>query len=160
MSRSLAALVLAALWLGASLITITVVAPGAFAVLPTRAMAGDMVGRVLPVVFGSAIAVHLVVLLVAPLVRRHPLAAAAAVIAALAAAGALFGVDPRIAALRAAIVVPIDQLPPGDPRRAMFGLLHAISVGLLGVAMLANAGLLVVLSRAIVGRAPSSGEPR
>jgi hypothetical protein len=57
-------------------------------------------------------------------------------------------------------VVPIDQLAPADPRRAMFGVLHAVSVGLLGLAMLANAALLVALSRALVARAPSSGEPR
>jgi hypothetical protein len=42
----------------------------------------------------------------------------------------------------------------------MFGVLHAVSVGLLGLAMLANAALLVALSRALVARAPSSGEPR
>lgn len=160
MSRSIAALVLAALWLGASLITITVVAPGAFAVLPTRALAGDMVGRVLPVIFATAILVHLAVPILAPAVRRHPLAMAASIVAALAAAAALLGVDPRIAALRDAIVVPIDQLAPADPRRAMFGVLHAVSVGLLGLAMLANAALLVALSRALVARAPSSGEPR
>ena len=160
MKRLLAALVLAALWLGAALITITVVAPGAFAVLPTRALAGDMVGWVLPVVFATAIVVHAALPLFAPAVRRMPGALWASLFAALAAAAALWLVDPRIAALRAAAVVPIDQLTPTDPRRAMFGLLHAVSVGLLGLAMIANAALVLVLARAVGGRAPSTGDAR
>ena len=39
--RSVMAALLVALWLGAALLTVAVVTPGAFAVLPTRAMAGD-----------------------------------------------------------------------------------------------------------------------
>ncbi|MBM3908831.1 MAG: DUF4149 domain-containing protein [Gemmatimonadetes bacterium] len=147
MTRTLAALVLAALWLGAALLAVTVVAPGAFAVLPTRALAGDMVGRVLPVLFAGAIAVPALVLLIAPAARRSGLARFSAVVSAAAAAAALWVVDPRIAALRAAAVVPIDQLAPADPRRAMFGVLHAGSVALLGLAMIAVAVLLLLLAR-------------
>jgi hypothetical protein len=66
-------------------------------------------------------------------------------------------VNPRIAALRAVAVVPIDQLVPGDPRRALFGLLHVVSVALLGAAMLAHAVLLISLARATVTRPSSSG---
>ena len=49
------------LWLGAALLFIAVVAPAAFAVLPSRALAGLVVGRVLPVLFwsGAVIAVIL-----------------------------------------------------------------------------------------------------
>jgi hypothetical protein len=73
---------------------------------------------------------------------------------------ALAVVNPRIAAVRVVAVVPIDQLSPGDPRRALFGLLHFISVALLGAAMLALGGLLVTLARATVSRVRTSGEAR
>jgi hypothetical protein len=43
-------------WLGAAVLAATVVAPAAFAVLPTRSLAGALVGRVLPVLFyGGAV---------------------------------------------------------------------------------------------------------
>lgn len=155
MKRHVAALVLASLWLGAALITITVVAPGAFAVLPTRALAGDMVGRVLPWVFATAIVVHAGIPLLAPALRRNTAVIVTCLTAAIAAAVAIWVVDPRIAAVRTVAVVPIDQLASTDPRRTMFGVLHAISVALLGLAMLANAALLVTLARAAVGRATS-----
>lgn len=161
MTRTVAAIVLAALWLGAALLAVTVVAPGAFAVLPTRALAGDMVGRVLPVLFAGAMAVPLLVLAVAPSARRSGLARVSALASALAAAAALWVVDPRIAAVRAAAVVPIDQLAPTDPRRAMFGVLHAGSVALLGLAMVAVALLLLLLARAAgASGGPQSGEDR
>jgi hypothetical protein len=160
MTRTIAALVLAALWIGAALLAVTVVAPGAFAVLPTRALAGDMVGRVLPVLFAGAIVVPALVLVIAPAARQSGLARISALVSAAAAAAALWVVDPRIAALRAAVVVPIDQLAPSDPRRAMFGVLHAGSVALLGLAMVAVALLLLVLARAAARGAPSSRENR
>ncbi len=160
MTRPLAALILVALWCGAALLTVTVVAPGAFAVLPTRALAGAMVGRVLPVVFAGAIVVPAAVFALCPAVRRSALAVTAGIAAVVAAGVALWVVNPRIATLRAAAVLPIDQLAPADPRRAMFGLLHGVSVALLGLAMLALVALLVQLARATAGRAPSSGEAR
>ncbi len=150
MNRPLVALVLVAIWLGAALLTVTVVAPGAFAVLPTRALAGDMVGRVLPVLFYGAVVVPVLALAIAPEARRAFAARGSSAVAALAAVAALWLVDPRIAALRAAAVVPIDQLATTDPRRVMFGVLHAVSVALLGLAMLALAALLLVLSRAVL----------
>lgn len=160
MTRLLAALILVALWLGAALLTVVVVAPGAFAVLPTRALAGAMVGRVLPVVFAGAIIVPATVLAIVPAARRSGLAVMASLAAAVAASVALGVVNPRIAALRVAAVLPIDQLSPSDPRRTMFGLLHGVSVALLGLAMLALVALLVQLARAAAERAPSSGEAR
>lgn len=160
MTRPLAGALLVALWLGAALLTIGVVAPGAFAVLPTRAMAGDMVGRVLPVVFVGAIVVPALIFWIVPAVRRSTLAAAAGVLAVASSVVALVVVNPRIAAVRLVAVVPIDQLSPADPRRALFGLLHVASVALLGIAMLALCALLLTLARATVPRVPSSGEAR
>jgi hypothetical protein len=62
-ARLQAATVLVTAWLGASLITVAVVAPGAFAVLPSRSMAGTMVGRVLPSLFVAGIVTGVVVAL-------------------------------------------------------------------------------------------------
>ena len=160
MTRTLSALVLVGLWLGAALLTVAVVAPGAFAVLPTRSLAGEMVGYVLPVVFAGAIAVPVLAHVLAPALRRSASAVSSGAIAAAAAATALWVVNPRIATLRATVVVPIDQLSTTDPRRAMFGLLHAGSVALLGLAVLAMAILLVVLARSAMTRASLSGEVR
>jgi hypothetical protein len=56
--------------------------------------------------------------------------------------------------------MPIDQLSPDDPRRTMFGLLHAVSVALLGAAMLALAVLLVSRARATVRAVHPLGEAR
>ena len=159
MSRSLWAALLVALWQGAAVLTIAVVAPGAFAVLPTRALAGEMVGYVLPVVFAGAIVVPVTALVVDPAARRSLLSVLAAAIAVIAAGLALAVVNPRIAALRVVAVVPIDQLNPTDPRRAMFGILHALSVALLGTAMLALGALLVSRALATVRAAPPTGEP-
>lgn len=160
MNRPLAAALLVALWLGAALLTITVVAPGAFAVLPTRAMAGEMVGYVLPVVFCGAIAVPALALVLDPGARRSGISLCASACAAIAAIAALAVVNPRIAAIRVAAAMPIDQLSPDDPRRTMFGLLHAVSVALLGAAMLALAVLLVSRARATVRAVHPPGEAR
>lgn len=137
-----------AAWLGAALITVAVVAPAAFAVLPSRTWAGTLVGRVLPVLFvaGMAIGVLVAVLLGAGAGRRAP--AIAALCAAAACAVSHFVVDPRIARLREQIAGPVDALAAADPRRVAFGLLHGYSVGGLGVAMMA-----ATLSLAFVLRA-------
>ncbi|MHB1311643.1 MAG: DUF4149 domain-containing protein [Gemmatimonadaceae bacterium] len=158
MTRPLWASLLVALWLGAALLTVTVVAPGAFAVLPTRAMAGEMVGYVLPVVFYGAIAVPALVLVIDPGARRSGISLFASACSAVAALVALAVVNPRIAAIRVVAAVPIDQLSPDDPRRAMFGLLHAGSVALLGAAMLALLVLLISRTHATVRLAHPSGE--
>jgi hypothetical protein len=159
-TRPFAAALLVALWLGAALLSVTVVAPGAFAVLPTRAMAGDMVGRVLPVVFAGAIVVPVLVLSLVPSARRSAFAVGVGVVAMLASVVALGVVDPRIAALRTVAVVPIDQLSPGDPRRTMFALLHLSSVGLLAIAMIAHAVLLLILARRENSSLPSRHSAR
>ena len=50
-SFSAIAVALMSAWLGAALLTSASLAPAAFAVLPDRTLAGDVVGRVLAVVF-------------------------------------------------------------------------------------------------------------
>jgi hypothetical protein len=135
------ALVIAA-WLGAALITVAVVAPGAFAVLPSRSMAGTMVGRVLPVLFVAGIIIGLIVAgitVVAPATGATRGALVTGLLCAAACACAQFWITPKLDRLRAEIGGPVDALSPEDPRRVAFGLFHGYNVAGLGVAMLGAA---------------------
>jgi hypothetical protein len=141
-SRLQTSTVLVTAWLGASLITVAVVAPGAFAVLPSRSMAGTMVGRVLPSLFIAGIAIGVVVALLSGGLASAGAprwTAVSALLASVACAISQFGITPQLDRLRSAIVGPIEALSPDDPRRVAFGLLHGYNVAGLGVAMLAAA---------------------
>jgi hypothetical protein len=144
--RLQAAVLLVAAWIGAALITIAVVAPAAFAVLPSRTMAGTMVGGVLPALFVAGIVTGILAAGIAmrapaggptdpPLPGARRWAAASALVAAMACAIAQFGITPRLDRLRAEIGGPVDALPVDDARRVAFGLFHGYNVAGLGVAM-------------------------
>ena len=144
-AAALTPLLLAA-WLGAATLFSAVVAPAAFAALPSRTLAGALVGRVLPVVFIAGIVVAAISLGLdragrgrMPGVRR-----AALVVIAIACGAAQFYVGPRIETVRREIDGPIEQLAPSDERRVTFGRLHAVSVAWLGLAMIAAATALVL----------------
>ena len=156
----LAEILLLGAWIGAAILFTTVVAPAAFAVLPSRGLAGALVGRVLPVLFytGILIGSAIVVLEVVTSTRAWGRAAAGAV-ASLACVVAQLVIGARIAALRTEIGVPLDALAAGDPRRIAFGKLHAFSVGWLGIAMIAALVALVLAVRALRWRAEPSGAP-
>lgn len=128
--RAALALVVSA-WLGAAILLAASVAPSAFAVLPSRALAGALVGRVLPALFISGLVLGVLASVVWG-ARWWPGAALA-----VSCAIAQFAVGPRIDRVRLAIAGPVEALADTDPRRLAFGRLHALSVGLLGVAMLA-----------------------
>ncbi len=144
--RLMTAGALLAAWIGAALLVAAVVAPAAFAVLPTRALAGALVGRVLPVVFVGGVVAGVAAAALAAggggAFARGRVALPA--IAALLCAAAQFGVGPRIRALRAEMGPNIEALAPGDPRRAAFGRLHGVSVLLMGAAGLAAGAALVL----------------
>jgi hypothetical protein len=141
--------VLLALWLGAAALFAAAVGPAAFDVLPSRALAGALVGRVLPVVFWSGIVVGLASALLEwraePSSRARMLGSLAV---ALACAASHLVIGGRIARLRAQIGGALDTLGVDDPRRLQFGRLHAVSVLGLGVAMLVAAVVLVLAARA------------
>jgi hypothetical protein len=142
--RAHVAVLMVALWSGAALLFTTVVAPAAFAVLPSRMLAGAVVGRVLPVVFVSG----MIVAGVAGLLRRRSgaprrLAWRAGLVLLLAGcAVAQFGIGPRIQQLRAELPADLESVPADDARRVAFGKLHGISVAFLGLGM---TGALVAL---------------
>ncbi len=135
--RALASVILLGLWGGAALLVVTTVAPAAFRVLPTRALAGALVGQVLPVVFVLGIVIGMVSVALAPagaprmLARR--IGAFGTIIGCLLAQGII---APKIAALRVQIGPDIEALATTDPLRMEFGRLHGFSVLALGVAML------------------------
>lgn len=138
------------LWMGAALLFVAVVAPAAFLVLPSRTLAGALVGRVLPVIFyaGVVIGAMIVVLDIAGRTGAWTRTAAGGV-SALACAVAQLVVGARIDRLRTAIGAPLDALSPDDPRRIAFGRLHAFSVGWLGIAMIAAIVALALALRAL-----------
>lgn len=145
------------LWLGAALLFAVVVAPAAFAVLPTRALAGLLVGRVLPVLFWSGAAVGALLAVGSAGWRRW-----AALILFLSSLGAQLGVAPRIQHLRAALGPHIEAVAPGDERRVAFGRLHALSVALLGVGMLGAAALAIapLVAAGLSGTPANPGVPQ
>jgi len=153
MTRSLAApaisIALLAAWLGAATVFAAVVAPAAFDVLPSRTLAGALVGRVLPVLFWSGAVVGVAT---AWLGARLPQSQARLVAAAVIVISSLVAqllIAPRIERLRVAIGGPVDSLDPANPLRQSFGRLHGASVACLGVGGLAALVILVLLVRFI-----------
>ena len=138
-SKSVAAVALLSSWLGAALLSVAVVAPAAFKVLPSRTMAGTMVGAVLPAVFYSGIIIPAVVLaLVGGSLPKDSRvgAAASGLMTVLGCVVSQFLITPRLDSLRAEIRGPVDALPIDDARRVAFGLYHGYNVAGLGVAMI------------------------
>lgn len=153
--RTMAIVVLTALWCGGALLAVTTVAPAAFRVLPSRALAGAVVGQVLPVVFIAGMFVGVIALALTPrgaaqrLLRRI---GGAGTIAGCAVAQLVIG--PRISALRERIGPSVEALAATDPMRVTFGKLHGLSVLSLGVAMVFA---LVLLSAAILAMRQAPG---
>ena len=155
MSLPIIQLCVLAVWLGGALVFSAVVAPAAFAVLPTRTLAGDMVGRVLPVVFyAGMVAGGLVVVLDALDAEewRWSTAAVSGGLVVIACGVAQLIVGRQIDQVRSRITGPVDALPSGDALRVAFGRLHGMSVALLGIAMLAAATALVAVARHLARR--------
>ena len=141
------AIVLAA-WIGATLYFSVVVTRAAFAVLPTRTLAGTLVGQTLPVLFDSGMLAGAILVCTALLSRGgggRTASLVGGIVIFVLTALARFVILARIAHLRASMPAVIDSLPVTDPSRRAFGQLHAMSVGALGLAMLAGLVVLIVL---------------
>lgn len=139
---AVAQLVVASAWLGAALLFAGVVAPSAFAVLPTRTLAGALVGAVLPSLFLAGITAGVLLAGASLLLRRGRLVTPGTVgglLMAISCAAAQFVVAPRIERARESIGGPIESVPSSDPRRVAFGRLHGASVAWLGVAVVGAA---------------------
>lgn len=136
-----------ALWLGAVIFFVAVVAPAAFRTLPTRTLAGALVGGTLPALFISGIVLGgLVVLLAtgAGVPRRVLRLTVGGAIVVLCGLGQ-FVIGARIGRIRGQLTTTLESLGTGDPVRAEFGRLHGMSVGTLGAAAVVAATLLILL---------------
>jgi hypothetical protein len=143
------AFALGSAWLGAAAIVTTSVAPAAFAVLPSRTLAGALVGRVLPVLFWSGMVVAAILVAATWSLPARAARVATSALLFIGCAAAQLLVAPRIERIRAAVSGPMDALSANDPQRLAFGRLHGLSVGLLGLAAIAALVGLVLLSRSL-----------
>src|SRR6267378_2388042 len=128
------------LWLGADAFLSFVVAPGAFAILGNRDVAGMMVGYSLGRLHFAGIFLGLV-FLVARLARSHDFGsftsapALCVVLMVLLTAAAQFSVSNRMEALKKEMV-SVQNTPEMDPRRVEFNRLHYRSVAFEGAVLL------------------------
>lgn len=145
-----AELLLLAVWLGAMVFFSFAVAPSAFAVLPTRELAGAMVTSAIGKIeiLGVVIGPLLIVIQAAGWRARYSskvnngLRVVLIVVMMAAAALSRFWISPRMVSLRVAMGGHIDDVPAGDPLRVQFNDLHQYSVALMSTAMIA--GLIVL----------------
>ena len=142
-------LLLLGLWLGAAIFFSAAVAPSVFAVLrgaelPNAAtLAGSVVNRLLAIINKGGFEIGLLLLVASFFatrgqkpVRRIAEMLSLAIMAIMTAIGH-WVVGARLAALRAAMQLPIDQIAATDARRIEFDSLHRYSVAMLGVAIVA-----------------------
>lgn len=151
---------LIALWLGAALFFSFAVAQSAFAVLPSRELAGNVVSRTLAVVNYSGFIIGLV-LLITSFISRQAVSRAKLLIEqilllliTIACGVGQFVIGARLHGLRRQIGRPIDEIAVDNPLRADFNNLHVYSVIILMTAMIAAAIAFFLIAR----RAGNSSE--
>lgn len=131
------------LWLGAAVFFSFAVAPSAFAVLPTRELAGIIVSRSLLIIHISGLAIALIALLGSYVgsagVNRVLLWSERIlfIIVAIACAVGEFVVARLLSFTKAQMGRPIDEMAVDDPLRVQFNNLHEYSVWILVAAMIA-----------------------
>lgn len=143
-------LTIAGLWLGAMAFFTISVAQAAFAVLPTRRLAGDLVAPVLAHLeyVGLAASLLLILSLMMSRERRTRMWTFEFIlywVAFVATAVARFYIAARIHHIRAEWGDKLDTLAASDPVKTTFGILHGISVGLMGIDMLVAAVAIIIL---------------
>jgi len=154
-------LILLACWFGAALFFGAVVAPAAFGVLRSfglpnaNEIAGSIVTRSLSVINVAGFLISLI-LLATLLLRRNASSRLTLIIEciclaviALTTAAGHWVIAARMRALRAAMVLPIDQIAADDARRIAFNHLHGYSVNALGLAMIAALVAMVLMVRSL-----------
>ncbi len=158
---SFSRLILLACWFGAALFFGAVVAPSAFGVLRSfglsnaNEIAGGIVTRSLSVINIAGFLIALLLLLTLFL-RRSSIGRMSFIVEcicvaviALATGVGHWVIAARMRALRAAMVLPIDQIAIDDARRIEFNSLHGYSVNALSLAMIAALVALVLMARSL-----------
>jgi hypothetical protein len=148
-----ARLLVLGMWLGAAVLFSFAVAPGAFAVLPARELAGAIVTRIIGIVNVCGFIIALLLLATAfgrggaATKRARASEVAALALVALATGVGHWVVAARMAALRAALGRPIDEVAASDPLRLAFNSLHGYSVAAMTTAMLAAVVAFILVAR-------------
>lgn len=138
-------------FLGAIALFATTVTPALFSTVPP-ASAARVVGRVLPVLDGAGLLLGLAAVALGASGRSGRAALVLGAVLAVLAAASLFVVTPEIASIRKATGDALSHLPPTDPARRRFGMLHALSTVLFG--------LQAVMAVALVALRPERSAPR
>ncbi len=138
-------------WIGAMVLFAAVVAPAAFATLPSPELAGPLVGRVLGVLHLAGAGLGVGLALLAALLGRGRMSVLLAMALAAVCLVSHFGVSAPLSEMR--------DLAGADPETVRrFGTLHRISVSLFGVT-LAGALLLAALHARADARERTPGAP-
>lgn len=144
-------LTILAFWLGMLAFFSFVVAPAAFAVLPTQHLAGQVVSRTLGIgeIMGIILGMLLLILLLLARGRKGKafLFELVVVVLMTAAMGVSKVISGWMHALRVKAGEALYTLPGSDPVRSSFDQLHHFSVALAGFVMLAALVLIVMLVR-------------
>lgn len=151
-------ILLLGLWLGAACFFSFAVAPGAFAVLPSRESAGALVNRTLAIINYGGLIIGLILLASSYVSQRQinrlrlRLEQAALFLFAAACAFGQFVIAARLHNIHEQIGRPIDELAADDSLRVAFNDLHAYSVSVLSAAIIAALAAFFLLA----GRARKS----
>lgn len=151
-------------WLGSMIFFSFAVAPSAFAVLPSRELAGVIVTSTIGKLetLGLLVGPLLILIQVASWRATHSskLTKSLRVILVLVMIGAAalsrFWISPQMVSLRAAMGGHIDDVPLTDPVRMHFNDLHQYSVGLMSVAMISGLIVLCLTVRSWLKRSTRS----
>ncbi len=149
---ALGQIVVGAMWLGAALFLAAAVAPSAFAVLPTSTLAGDLVGRILPVLFWSGMVMFAVTMVLGAWTDAMSRLKPRVLFGAIGGAACMideFIVDAMITRVQVRMHGPVDALAATNPLRIAFGQLHLLSVVLLGIGMVSALIVLVLAVRGL-----------
>jgi hypothetical protein len=147
-------------WLGSMMFFSFAVAPSAFAVLPTREMAGMVVTSSIGKIEVLGMVCGMVLLLMhfskwrashssVPIKTLHALLL---ILMIASAALSRFWISPAMVSLRAQMGGRIDDFPLSDPLRLQFNDLHQYSVGLMSAAMLFGLVVLFLTVRSWLNR--------
>jgi Domain of unknown function (DUF4149) len=137
-------LLLLAIWIGAAVFFIAV-AQSAFAVLPSRELAGNVVNRTLAILNYSGVAISIILLLTSMVasarVNKMWLWVERLLLVLLTAACAVgqFVIGFWLSSIRAQFGKPVDEVAVDDPLRIQFNSLHEYSVWVLFAGMIAAA---------------------
>ena len=147
-------------WLGSMIFFSFAVAPSAFAVLPTREMAGVMVTSTIGKIEAMGLIIGtLLILMHAASWRTGQSSRATKILQAVllllmtASAGlSRFWISPAMVSLRAQMGGHIDNVAVTDPMRIQFNDLHQYSVGLMSAAMISGLVVLFLMVRSWLKR--------